>query len=79
MNNDSKFNKEMETLFVVNKPKLYWIAIGETDFLYDNNKAYRNYLDGKGYSYEYVETSGGHIWRNWRIYLSDFAQKLFKK
>lgn len=39
----------METLFKVNKPKLYWIAIGNTDFLYDNNKDCRAYLDSKGF------------------------------
>lgn len=78
MKADTEFNKEMETLFVANKPKLYWIAIGETDFLYQNNKDFRDYLDSKGYEYEYVETSGGHIWRNWRIYLTDFAQMIFK-
>ncbi|MBD5183775.1 MAG: esterase [Bacteroidales bacterium] len=78
MRADKEFNKEMETLFNVNKPKLYWIAIGNTDFLYENNKEYRDYLDSKGFPYEYVETSGGHIWRNWRIYLTDFAQKIFK-
>ena len=60
------------------KPALYWIAIGKDDFLYDNNKMYREYLDQKGYPYEYVETDGGHIWRNWRIYLTQFSQSLFK-
>ncbi len=78
MKADAEFNKQMEALFVKNQPKLYWIAIGETDFLYQNNKDYRDYLDSMGYKYEYVETSGGHIWRNWRIYLSDFAQMIFK-
>ena len=38
----------------------------------------RNYWDSQGYKYEYVETEGGHIWRNWRIYLTMFAQKIFK-
>jgi enterochelin esterase family protein len=60
-------------------PKLYWIAIGKTDFLYDGNKDYRQMLDEKGYKYEYYENEGGHIWRNWRIYLSMFAPKLFQK
>ena len=59
------------------KPALYWIGIGKTDFLYQQNKTYREYLDSKGYPYEYVETDGGHIWRNWRIYLTQFAQRLF--
>ena len=60
------------------KPALYWIAIGKTDFLYQQNADLRRYLDEKGYPYEYVETEGGHIWRNWRIYLTQFAQKIFK-
>ena len=59
------------------KPKLYWIAIGKTDFLYRDNAEFRKLLDSKGYKYEYFETDGGHIWRNWRIYLSEFAPKLF--
>lgn len=25
-----------------------------------------------------LETGEGHIWRNWRIYLTEFAPKLFK-
>ncbi|MDR0763073.1 MAG: esterase [Bacteroidales bacterium] len=60
------------------KPKLYWIAIGKTDFLYKANQDYIKSLDDKGYKYIYYETDGGHIWRNWRIYLSEFAPMLFK-
>ena len=59
-------------------PKLYWIAIGNTDFLYKTNVEYRKKLDEAGYKYEYFETEGGHIWRNWRIYLGMFAQRLFQ-
>lgn len=59
-------------------PQLYWIAIGNTDFLYKNNVDYRKMLDENGYNYVYRETDGGHIWKNWRIYLSEFAAMLFK-
>ena len=59
--------------------KLYWIGIGEDDFLYDENVRYRALLDEAGYPYTYCESKGGHIWRNWRIYLNDYAQLLFKK
>jgi enterochelin esterase family protein len=38
----------------------------------------RRYFDEKGYKYTYMETEGGHIWRNWRVYLTEFAQKIFK-
>ena len=57
---------------------LYYIAIGDRDFLYEDNCRYREFLDRNGYPYEYVETGEGHIWKNWRIYLSDFAPRLFR-
>ena len=72
-----KFDKQMERLFA-SKPKLYWIAIGKDDFLMQMNTELRQYLDAHHYSYEYYENDGGHIWRNWRIYLTMFAQKIFK-
>lgn len=59
-------------------PKLYWIAIGKTDFLFEANKEYRVLLDQHKYPYIYRESEGGHIWRNWRIYLSEFAPMLFQ-
>ena len=57
---------------------LYWIGIGNDDFLYQSNKQYRALLDGKGYPYTYVESKGGHEWRNWRLYLTQFVPLLFK-
>ncbi len=60
------------------KPALYWIAIGKADFLYKANEDYRKLLDEKGYKYTYYETGEGHIWKNWRIYLTEFAPLLFK-
>ena len=59
-------------------PQLYWIAIGRDDFLYDENVRYRELLDRMGYDYECYESEGGHTWRNWRVYISVFAQMLFK-
>lgn len=58
--------------------KLYYIAIGRDDFLYQANVDFRKKLDGLGMKYEYLETGEGHIWKLWRIYLADFAPKLFK-
>ena len=70
-------DKKLATQFAKH-PKLYWIAIGKTDFLYKNNVEYRQTLDEHNYPYEYYESEGGHIWRNWRIYLSKFAPMLFQ-
>ena len=61
------------------EPKLYWIAIGSSDFLYNENVEYRELLNRLGCKYTYRESTGGHEWRNWRIYLSEFAQMLFKR
>lgn len=61
-----------------NAPKLYWIGIGKTDFLYKDNQEYRSLLDKHGYKYTYMETDGGHIWRNWRVYLTEITPLLFK-
>lgn len=61
------------------KPELYWIGIGKDDFLYNDNVEYRKKLDSKGYKYTYHESDGGHTWKNWRKYLSQFAPMLFKR
>ena len=70
-------DKKLATLFS-KKPALYWIGIGNEDFLFQNNTDYRKFLDEHHYPYTYMETGGGHIWRNWRIYLTEFVPLLFK-
>ncbi|MBQ7273629.1 MAG: esterase [Bacteroidales bacterium] len=60
------------------KPALLWIGCGKTDFLYQANKDFMKKLDDNGFRYTYMETEGGHIWKNWRIYLSEFVPLLFK-
>ena len=67
----------MNALFA-QKPSLYYIAIGNKDFLYKANKDLRAKLDAHRYPYYYRETGGGHIWRNWRIYLKEFTSMIFK-
>lgn len=70
---DGTLKKQME-----NGYKLYWIGMGKDDFLYESGEEYRAKLDEMGMKYIYRETDGGHIWKNWRIYLSEFAPLLFK-
>ena len=82
-------NKEVSSLIYENmeeklkvqfdkNPALYWIAIGKTDFLYKANEEYRKLLDEKGYKYTYYESDEGHIWKDWRIYLTEFVPMLFR-
>lgn len=58
--------------------KLYWIGIGEDDFLYKDNARFTRMLDKNRMKYTYEESTGGHEWRNWRVYLSQFMPLLFK-
>jgi enterochelin esterase family protein len=71
-----KTDEKLKIMFSKN-PKLYYIAIGKDDFLYQANADFRKKLDDNGYTYKYFETLEGHIWKNWRIYLSEFAPMLF--
>ncbi|MCC8187095.1 MAG: esterase [Bacteroides sp.] len=71
------FEQKLQTQFDQD-PQLYWIAIGKTDFLYQANVDYRKILDEKGYKYIYFESEEGHIWKNWRIYLTEFVPLLFR-
>lgn len=57
---------------------LYWIACGDTDFLYQGVIDSMKKMDEIGFNYTYRESGEGHIWKNWRIYLSEFAPMLFK-
>ncbi len=58
--------------------KLYWIGCGKDDFVYASVKTLRETLDKYNFKYTYRESTGGHTWANWRIYLSEFAPLLFK-
>ena len=71
------FNEKLKIQFD-KKPTLYWIAIGENDFLYQLNQEYLKLLNENHYPYTYVESPDGHIWKNWRVYLTQFLPLLFK-
>lgn len=58
--------------------KLYWIGCGTDDFLYQAAKNLAAKMEEHGLEYTYRESSGGHTWSNWRIYLSELAPLLFK-
>ena len=74
---DGDDNPVLKAVFAA-KPKLFYIAVGSADGVKVNSMALKEYCEKKGYPVEYYESDGGHIWRNWRVYLTQFAQKLFK-
>ena len=69
--------KAFDAVFAA-KPKLYWIGCGKDDGIMVNSRKLKEFCDGRGYPATLYESEGGHIWRNWRAYLTIFAQKLFK-
>lgn len=71
------FDAKLATYFS-KKPSLLWIGCGNTDFLHQANVDFIAKLKEAGYPHEYYENEGGHIWRNWRIYLTEFVPKLFR-
>lgn len=80
-NAESKVYRDMDGTLarqMENGYKLYWIACGKTDFLYNNNITYKEKLGAMGMPHVFVESEGGHIWKNWRAYLSQFVPLLFK-
>ena len=58
--------------------KLYWLACGNTDFLFDQANELDKALTENGLEHTYFVSEGGHVWANWRLYLNTFAPLLFK-
>jgi enterochelin esterase family protein len=58
--------------------KLYWLACGNTDFLFERAKALDQTLTEQGLKHTFFVSEGGHTWANWRLYLNTFAPLLFK-
>ena len=58
--------------------KLYWLACGNTDFLFENANELDAALTANGLEHTYFVSEGGHVWANWRLYLNTFAPLLFK-
>jgi enterochelin esterase family protein len=58
--------------------KMYWLACGNTDFVYESAKKLDAKLTENGLKHTFYVTEGGHTWANWRLYLSTFAPLLFK-
>jgi enterochelin esterase-like enzyme len=58
--------------------KLVWFATGRDDFLLGTSKATVKTLQNHGFNVVFKESLGGHTWNNWRDYLHEFAQQLFR-
>lgn len=79
--NNPDVMKNYETQFKGLKDKgykLYFLACGNTDFLFESAKTLDKMLTDNGLEHTFFVSDGGHTWSNWRIYLNTFAPLLFK-
>ena len=54
----------------------FYIYMGKDDMFINNGRRFHKRLTKSGIDHFYMENEGGHTWRNWRLYLSDFLTKL---
>jgi enterochelin esterase family protein len=58
--------------------KLIWYGYGTRDPAKPGAESTLKFFDSYGIKYISEETPGGHVWANWRYYLSRFAPLLFR-
>ena len=56
----------------------YWIGGGSGDFFHHRINKFRKIMQRKHIPYTMYNSVGGHTWRNWRIYFTEFSQTLFR-
>jgi enterochelin esterase-like enzyme len=69
LDNPDKVNKQI---------KLLSVSVGDKDFLFAASKNLAEILEKRRIKHELHISGGGHTWINWRNYLRDYAQVLFK-
>ncbi len=60
------------------KLKVFYIACGKTDSLFEPAQAFHDTLAKKEIRHTFAPSEEGHVWRNWRNYLADFVPQLFR-
>jgi enterochelin esterase-like enzyme len=60
------------------KLKVIWLGCGTDDFAYNGVKAMDDLLTKHGVTHVWNPSAGGHSWPNWQVYLSKYAQLLFR-
>ena len=54
----------------------FYIYMGKDDMFINNGRRFHKRLTKSGIDHFYMENEGGHTWRNWRLYLSDYMIKI---
>ena len=57
----------------------YWISSGTGDLFKLQINKFRKQLQRNHIPYTMYSSPGGHTWRNWRVYFSEYVQTLFRQ
>jgi enterochelin esterase-like enzyme len=60
------------------KMKLFWLGVGNEDFLYKQASEFMDLLKSKKIETKTLVTTGGHTWMNARLFLTEAVQLLFR-
>lgn len=71
-------NAEAFEALAAAKPELYYVACGQADGLITASRSLVELLNNVGINNQYFESTGGHTWYNWRIYLTRLVPLLFE-
>ena len=78
-NPEQEYNDVFSDPAAANKKiKVFYIAVGRDDNLFAPNQNLDQLLTKAGVKHQFVPSEEGHVWRNWRDYLANFAPQLFR-
>ena len=60
------------------KLKVFYIACGKADPGFANVQNVVDTLQKHGIKHSFTASEEGHMWRNWRDYLTEFTPQLFR-
>ena len=76
---ESNYNNIISKPEVTNKNlKLFWIGVGDEDFLYKPAVEFMDYMKSKNINYKSLISSGGHTWMNVKAYVAESTPLLFR-
>lgn len=69
--------KKLDVQFA-DPPAFYGIYIGKTDIFHPHVRNFERRMSQKGYRHQFILAEGGHEWYNWRDFVIDFCQRIFR-
>ena len=57
---------------------MLWFACGRQDSLFERSQKFSDLLASHGIKHTFRPSEGAHVYKVWRLYLSEFAPLLFR-